>query len=345
MKRIEAKSKAAQKANRLVEELQHHFVEKLNALSRTVGTDQPFKAVEWLRDEGTHGGGVRFEAQDEALFNRGSVNVSQVHYDGDETKKLGSATAVSTIIHPLNPHAPSMHMHISWTEMKDGKGYWRMMADLNPSIENTKATDTFTQALLNASPEHYDEASAQGDHYFYIPALKRHRGVTHFYLENFHTDDAEADYNLARDVGLAVIDTYISLIDTALKKHQTFSEADREKQLAYHTLYLFQVLTLDRGTTSGLLIHNQNDVGILGSIPSQINKLLLRSWKADVPAPQDKLVDAILDALPDADICDVENDTKAALAEAVRQHYMAHPEALSMQASGNTTPTTVQNHK
>ena len=345
MKRIEAQSEKAQKAHALVEALQHHFVEKLNALGKTVGDDQPFKAVEWFRDNGAHGGGVRFEAQDGALFNRGSVNVSQVHYDDDETKKLGSATAISTIIHPLNPHAPSMHMHISWTQMRDAKGYWRMMADLNPAIEDPVATAAFADALKKAVPQQYKEASAQGDRYFYIPALKRHRGVTHFYLENFNTENEEADYNLAHTVGLAVIDTYISLVDSAVKEHPTFSIADREKQLAYHTLYLFQVLTLDRGTTSGLLVHNQNDVGILGSIPAQINKVLLRSWKANVQRPQDELLDAILAVLPESDICDVENETKAALAEAVRRHYSAHPEALGMQASGNTTPTTVQNHQ
>ena len=33
-----------------------------------------------------------------------------------------------------NPYAPSIHMHISWTELKSGKGTWRIMADLNPSI-------------------------------------------------------------------------------------------------------------------------------------------------------------------------------------------------------------------
>ena len=45
-----------------------------------------------------------------------------------------SATALSVILHPQNPHAPSMHFHISWTEMKSGEGSWRMIADLNPAI-------------------------------------------------------------------------------------------------------------------------------------------------------------------------------------------------------------------
>jgi len=35
--------------------------------------------------------------------------------------------------------------------------------------------------------------------------------------------------------------------------------------------------TADRGTTSGLLVHDENDVGILGSLPSHVDKKLLES--------------------------------------------------------------------
>ena len=115
-------------------------------------------------------------------------------------------------------------------------------------------------------------------------------------------------------------------------------------QLAYHTLYLFQVLTLDRGTTSGLLIHDQNDVGIMGSIPSHIDRTLLESWKALMPEPQNELVQALLDVLPQEMPTPVDVKTKKALAEAVRSHYRRFPEALSMQASGKFIPKTVDNH-
>ena len=131
---IPAKSPQAKEANALVEGLQAYFVSKLNALSLQFGKGRACEAISWERDGGKHGGGTRYEARDFEIFDRGSVNVSQVHYDDDEKKKLGSATAISTIIHPKNPHAPSMHMHMSWTQMRDGEGYWRVMADLNPSL-------------------------------------------------------------------------------------------------------------------------------------------------------------------------------------------------------------------
>jgi coproporphyrinogen III oxidase len=343
MTRIKAKSVDAKIADTLVTHLQGYFVKALDGLSAEIGDNKAFEPVEWFRNKGEFGGGVRYVATDETLFNRASVNISQVQYDNDETKQLASATALSTIIHPRNPHAPSIHMHISWTEMKDGKGYWRMMADLNPSIFNASEKKTFDRMLAQSVPEFYGEASAQGDKYFYIPVLERHRGVSHFYLENFSTGDKEADKAMAQTLGENVIDAYVKIIRNAILSHEKVSEADKQAQLAYHTLYLFQVLTLDRGTTSGLLVHNENDVGILGSIPSHVDKALLLSWKEKMPKGQEDLLEAIAECLPESGA--VEDEQKAALAQAVREFYTKNPQALKMQASGNVSVPTVQNHK
>lgn len=342
--RIQAKSPEAKIAYQLVEELQSYFVSRLNDLSDTFGQSKVCEAVEWGRDEGVHGGGVRYEARDENVFDRGSVNVSQVHYDDDISKKLSSATAISTIIHPKNPHAPSMHMHISWTQMRDGKGYWRIMADLNPSLVDFDAQKIFEMMLEKSAGEHAEEGRAQGDRYFTIPVLKRTRGVSHFYLEDFSTGDFEADRIFAHQMGKNVIDTYTDIMRKALEQYSTYTNEEKAKQLEYHTLYLFQVLTLDRGTTSGLLVHDQNDVGIMGSIPSHVSRELLESWMPLMPQPQDELVVALLEALPYEMPTPVETETKKKLANAVRVHYEKYPEALSMQASGEIIPPTVDNH-
>ncbi len=344
---IRAKSPQAKEAYTLVDGLQAYFVSKLNAVALQFGKGRSCEAVTWERDGGEHGGGVRYEARDTVVYDRGSVNISQVHYDDDESKKLGSATAISTIIHPRNPHAPSMHMHISWTQMKDGEGYWRVMADLNPSLLGESEADKkrFSETLKNVTGALYEEGAAQGDRYFYIPVLGRHRGVSHFYLEGYNSGNFEEDKAFVLKVGERVIETYIDIISKKLMEYPTFTEEEKEEQLAYHTLYLFQVLTLDRGTTSGLLVHDQNDVGIMGSIPSHVNRDLLASWVQKMPQPQDLLVQALLKALPDEMPTPVEENTKKALAYAVRQHYRKYPEALSMQASGDIIPPTVDNHR
>ncbi len=331
-------------ALKLVSNLQSRFVAGLEHAALDSGSSVSFEKSEWLRDEGTHGGGNRLSAADGKIFNRASVNVSQIHYDDLPEKKLGSATAISTIIHPANPNAPSVHIHISWTEMRDGSGYWRIMGDLNPSVVHKEFSGQFQDCMSSAAADLYEEGSTQGDHYFYIPALGRHRGVTHFYLESYSSGDPEADLDLATKFGESVIDRYIEILSSALKSYPEISEADRSTQLAYHTLYLFQVLTLDRGTTSGLLVHKQNDLGIMGSLPSHVDRNLLATWAEDVDPQQADLVQSLVNALPEGGRVEVTEEVKLGLAESVRDYYRKNPEALSLQASGGIIPPTVENH-
>ncbi|AXX90022.1 coproporphyrinogen III oxidase [Arcobacter suis] len=337
-----SKSQDAIKAYEIVKALQKRFVDKLDDLSAKYGENKKFQEVNWLRNNGVYGGGNRFEARDEVLFNTASINVSQVHYDEDLTKSLQSASAISTIIHPKNPNVPSIHIHISLTSFKDGNSYWRIMADLNPSLENMEDKKIFDESLKQISKENYEEGTKQGEKYFFIPALNKHRGVSHFYLENYKSEDKQKDFDFALEFGKKVIDTYINIISNALKTRQTFSVQDIKKQLDYHTLYLFQVLTLDRGTTSGLLIHNENDVGIMGSLPKFVNKKLLISWIENMEEVQKTLLEKIISSIDDNGV--INTQTKEKLAQVVRNHYKNNPDALKYQASGTVIPNTVNNH-
>ena len=342
MNLILSKSDDAIKAYEFVKNLQKRFVDKLNNLSFLFGENKKFEEVIWLRENGLFGGGNRFEAKDEFLFNSASVNVSQVQYENDSSKTLQSATAISTIIHPKNPNVPSIHIHISLTILKDGNSYYRLMADLNPSIKNKRDKEIFDEELKKITKENYKEGTEQGNKYFFIPALNKHRGVSHFYLENYKTANKEKDLKFAKEFGQAVIDSYINIITNAFETRKTFSVHDIKEQLDYHTLYLFQVLTLDRGTTSGLLVHNQNDVGIMGSLPKFVNKKLLQKWLDNLETPQNELLLNIINSIEDNGI--INTLIKEKLAQVVRDHYKKYPQSLKYQASGNTIPNTVNNH-
>jgi coproporphyrinogen III oxidase len=335
---IPARSPRAAQALRLVEDLQSRFKKSL----AFAGVDGRFAAETWLRDGGRHGGGTRQAYGGGAFFNRASLNVSQVHYDDQPERPLGSATALSAIVHPAHPRLPSIHLHISWTEMKAGAGYWRIMADLNPSIPDDADRDRFVTALKDASGKLAADALAQGDRYFAIPALGRHRGVAHFYLEQYRTENEEADRELARAFGEKMIDVYTQILAAKAPTLAPPTADECRVQRAYHTVYLFQVLTLDRGTTSGLLVHDQNDVGILGSLPAAVDRGLLASWERRVPSPQDALVRAIVAAIPEDGR--IEDAQKLALCRVLRDHYAKHPAALDLQARGDVLPPTVANH-
>ncbi len=338
MERTRAVEIRAARALSVVEALQGRFAGGLGVLPGAAA----YRPVEWFRDEGRHGGGVRLVAPDCDAFNRASVNVSQVHYDDEPERRLSSATALSTIVHPTNPRAPSVHIHISWTSMRSGSAYWRMMADLNPAILDVGDRDAYDAILQRALGEAYAGGRENADHYFYIPALQRHRGASHVYLEGHDSGDFEADLALASSFGETVTEGYLRLVAPAMKR--PVSDEDVAAQRAYHTVYLFQVLTMDRGTTSGLLVHDQNDVGILGSLPAVVDAKLLRSWAGVVPPPQVPLVHGLADALGNASDASVDDARKQAMAEVVRHHYRAHPEALKHQAAGPAIPTTVANH-
>lgn len=340
------RSERAQAATALVESLQQRFVACLQDAAAALGHPERLQATEWLRDGGAHGGGVRLGTGDGPVFGRASINVSTVHYDDQPERKLSSASALSSIVHPADPRRPSIHLHVSWTEMRDNAGYWRVMADLNPSLPDDAGRGQFVAALRAAAPDLYEAAAAQGDRYFFIPALGRHRGVAHFYLESYTSGSWQADAELAQRVEHAAIDCYGELLRRPLIGEP--SEAERAGQLAYHTAYLFQVLTLDRGTTSGLMVHDQNDEGIMGSLPPRVDTDLLASWAKKVPAPQGELVERLVAVLRAGDlrgVVTVDATAKRGLARAVRDHFQRYPEALELQARGDVVPPTVANHR
>jgi coproporphyrinogen III oxidase len=334
----------AEAAHALVNTLQARYAAGLHEVTREWGHPASLTPVDWLRDGGRHGGGRRMQAVDTSVFDRASLNVSAVHYDDQPDKRLSSATALSCIVHPRHPLAPSMHMHISWTSLRSGKAYWRIMADLNPSNPRPEHTSAFLHAMEVAAGSTWNEGRQQGDRYFYIPALQRTRGVAHFYLEGFDSGDWDADHALALGFGSAVIDTYCAILTSVAKEGVPPTAEALVAQRAYHSLYFLQVLTLDRGTTSGLLVHGDNDVGILGSLPSTVDRAVLTAWVERQEAPQDALLQALIGALNPGPTPTVDVDTKRRLADVVRAHYAAHPAALELQARGNIVPPTVANH-
>lgn len=222
------------------------------------------------------------------------------------------------------------------------------MADLNPSLpdqdQRQHFIDRVSQSLSSLPQEWLDYAKAQGDRYFWIPWLDRHRGVAHFYLEQWKSPDPVADLALAQRFSEHVISTYLGILQRSFQEYGAPTEDELKAQIAYHSAYFLQVLTLDRGTSSGLLVHNQNDTGILGSLPQRVDRDLLRSWIDRLPSPQDHLLRRLLDVLPNQQTATLSPEVRRNLAEVVRAHYQSHPEALALQARGDILPPTVANH-
>jgi coproporphyrinogen III oxidase len=325
--RIPAQSQEAKEVDLLLSGLQVYFVSKLNAMALQFGEGKSFKSVSWECDKGKHGGGKRYEARDRLLFNQAAVTVSGVHYTEVKNKALDLASVFSVTLHPNNPHLPSMHFSVSWEKMKEAKGCWHIMADLNPSILSESVLDEniFVETLKNAMGNLYEEGVLKGDTYFNIPALGRHRGGSHFYLEGYDSGNFEQDKALVLEAGESIIQSYMELVSIKLKEYPAFTQENKEEQLAYHTLYLFQVLMFDQDTAKSLLLHDQDDVGILASLPSHINRNILSLWLEKVSAPQDLLLKQILKVLPNVVPTPVDERSKRALATVIRKYYKKYP--------------------
>ena len=69
-------------------EMQLVFARRLQDIDAQRGAKQSFQGLEWLRDEGRHGGGFRYAAALTPAFNRAALNVSCVHYDDEPQKRL-----------------------------------------------------------------------------------------------------------------------------------------------------------------------------------------------------------------------------------------------------------------
>ncbi len=310
----------------MINNLQRRFVDGLSTFNETLPNE-----IFWYRNEGKNGGGKRFEFLNSSFILSASINISQVHYKPNNNKNLISATALSAIVHPFHSIHPSIHLHISLMKFINADYYWRVMADLNPSIPDDDQTKVFEQILTDIAPNHIEKAFDNGKKYFYIPSHNRYRGVCHFYLEKYKSNNFEEDLRFAEKIGSNVISTYLSFLNSK-KNIESDVINNIDTRIAYHTLYFFQVVTLDRGTTAGLLVHNENDIGILGSLPFIINKNLLSSWIPITLDPQDLLLERIVNLMPNVALVEIDSVLKIKIAEVIRKFYLEFPSALNNQA-------------
>ena len=95
--------------------LQQGIVERLEAFD-----GQPFRSDGWDRPGG--GGGLTRVIEDGNFFERGGVNFSHVMGDGMPASATAhrpelagrrfEAMGVSLVLHPRNPHCPTVHMNV-----------------------------------------------------------------------------------------------------------------------------------------------------------------------------------------------------------------------------------------
>lgn len=247
-----------------------------------------FSVDRWERKEG--GGGISCVLQDGHVFEKAGVSISVVHGHLSEEavkqmrnrgknlktkdgKLLFSAMGVSSVIHPKNPHAPTIHFNYRYFEIEeaDGNKHWWFGggSDLTPTYLNQEDAVHFHRTLKEACDRHgsdlYPKFKKWCDDYFYIVHRGERRGIGGIFFDDLDSPSKEEVFQFVQSCAQAVVPAYIPLV----KKHRDDSFTPQEKlwQQLRRGRYVEFNLLYDRGTKFGLFTPGSRIESILMSLP------------------------------------------------------------------------------
>lgn len=276
------------------------FTQKLqndicSALERVDGRAR-FREDRWERPGG--GGGWTRVIENGAVLEKGGVSVSEVYGELEESfaKRLQGAgrnfwaAGISLVLHPRNPHAPTVHANFRFIIQGD-KAWFGGGADLTPSYlyeeDAVHFHRTFEAACHRHDPAYYPRFKAACDTYFRLKNRDEGRGVGGLFFEDMG-GDLEREFAFVQDCGAAFIPAYVPILER--RKDTAFTEAQRHWQELRRGRYVEFNLLYDRGTLFGLETKGRTE-SILMSLPPQVR------WSYDVQpvpgSPEAQLVEVL----------------------------------------------------
>lgn len=278
---------------------------------------EPFRSDEWTRGE-NGGGGKSMILQKGTTFEKGGVNISVVHgtlppqavarmkADHRNLKSNSSdgsvgffACGLSLVIHPHNPHAPTVHANYRYFETEDpetgeAQTWWfGGGSDLTPSYLYEDDAKHFHQTIKDALDKHdtslYPKYKKWCDEYFYIKHRQESRGIGGIFFDDFDDKPADEILEIVESCLDSFLPSYVPLIER--RKDTPYNKEQKEWQQIRRGRYVEFNLVLDRGTQFGLQTPGSRVESILMSLPATA------SWEYDHHPKEGSEEDTLLKVL------------------------------------------------
>ena len=247
--------------------------------------------MEDLWNHHSGGGGRTRLIQNGAVIEKGGVNFSsvkgEVHprlrqqmelREGEEARF--TATGVSIVMHPSNPHVPIIHMNVRYFQLDNGTCWFGGGIDLTPHYVVDADAREFHYHLKSTCDRHhpafYPTFKKWADDYFFIQHRNETRGIGGVFFDYLKPDDPangnglskEQLFDFVKDIGGSFASIYTGL----MKKYKNTPYLEEEKQWQYlrRGRYVEFNLVWDRGTKFGLETNGRTE-SILMSLPPQAN--------------------------------------------------------------------------
>jgi coproporphyrinogen III oxidase len=210
-------------------------------------------------------GGVNYS------FVSGNVTAQMEKILGEKADRY-SATGISSIMHPVNPHVPVIHMNIRYFELDSGIGWYGGGIDLTPHYVDVSEAKTFHHQLKSICDKYdelfYPHFKKWADDYFFLPHRHETRGVGGIFFDRLVPDERinfKQLLSFTLDLGKAYPEIYSEIVNK--KSDWAYSESEKKWQQIRRGRYVEFNLIHDRGTKFGLE-SGGNTESILISLPS-----------------------------------------------------------------------------
>jgi coproporphyrinogen III oxidase len=257
-------------------ELQGRICAAVEELERRGSGPGRFREDAWEHPSG--GGGITRVLIGGHVFEKAGVNFSDVQ--GDFSEELSktmpgrgtafAATGVSLVLHPRNPHVPTVHANFRFIRKGAGEGqagWFGGGSDLTPYYPERGDIVHFHRAWRDVCLRHpvadYARFKRWCDDYFYLPHRGEMRGVGGIFFD-YLTERLDEVFAFVRDAGAQFLPAYVPIV--ARRMDAPYGARERRWQLLRRGRYVEFNLLYDRGTMFGLKTGGRAE-SILMSLP------------------------------------------------------------------------------